>query len=179
MIEDSAATTMLWALIKTAVPQMVITLVPSLVAVAATFGMVIMAYVALGDLASGMWWLALVYLALLAAAIVIQIIRITRGLVRAIREARATDHPEVTQPPSLAELDTKGAWRIRAITAPAALLAAVHFAHVGWTPFLATVAALVGWLGVDIATLLTHSARMRLYRVVTLISPTPRSSPEI
>jgi hypothetical protein len=177
-IEDAAVAAVQWAWIKAAAPQIVIVLVPALAAAAAFFGMIVMAYAALADLTGAMWWLALLYLALLTAAIVVRTIRSRRSNARIVRKTRAFDQ-SVPPPPTLAKLNSRGAWRSRAITAPAALLAAVHLAHDGWTSLLAAVGALVGWLGIDLAVLLSFPAWLRLHRIIAFSSSTPRNSPEI
>jgi hypothetical protein len=162
--EDNAERAAWSAAAKTSIGPLLVLGLSCLLFGAAFLFTLISAGLSLYDLHGWMWWAAIATMAL-------EGIWAMRELFPAVRALRAgpQNGGEPTLRTTLAQLASRDAWLTRLITAPVAVLAAVHWTAVSVPIVLAVSLAIVGWLALDILSLLTVRTRRTVGRILPFL----------
>jgi hypothetical protein len=96
-----------------------------------------------------------------------------------VMRRRAKDTATIPPLPNLTDLTTGSEWLWRLTNTPIVPLSIIYLNHTGWHPAAAYGAATVGWLGHDLASLLSLPARRTLHRLTHLMRPLPKNTPEM
>ncbi|UJW32645.1 hypothetical protein L3Q67_02305 [Saccharothrix sp. AJ9571] len=176
-VNATADTAMYRSLMRKMIPGIVLTRLLSTVNFALYVTMVFMACLAVGGLTAGPRELALACLALIAATVLVSSYRDAQEL------RAALDQPQDPALPAdwkeaAAELDSRRAWRGRALTAPLALLLSIRLTQSGLVIHHAAFSAFAVWLAPDLIRLFKASARIRLHPIASMLEPPGAGTPQ-